>query len=252
MIGTSPLATSDCIVFDMDGTLAVSKGPITPGMATVLNQLLSVKKVAVISGGSWEQFEKQFISFLSKEHMDNLIILPTSGAAMYLYEHGVWQKKYSEVIPLAERVRVIEELKSALKRVGYHEEETYGKIIEDRFSQITFSGLGQEAPFEKKSLWDPDQKKRQMIASVLRSNIPEYTVTLGGASSIDITPGGFDKAYGVERLSKTLSIPLEKIVFVGDKLDPGGNDYPVTRLGIRTIAVRNEHETEKMLESWFI
>ena len=54
-----PLATIDqfdCIVFDMDGTLAQSKSPITEAMARSLEQLLEKKYVAVISGGGWKQF----------------------------------------------------------------------------------------------------------------------------------------------------------------------------------------------------
>lgn len=236
----------------MDGTLALSKSPISKEMGVVLDRLLAIKKVAVISGGRWEQFEKQLVPFLSPEHFDNLLILPTSGTTMYRYEKGAWVQKYNEIIPLVERVRIIDELERALSRVGYYEPEVFGKIIEDRFCQITFSALGQEAPPDKKLEWDKDQKKRQMIVSLLRDSLPEYTLTIGGTTSIDITPKGVDKGYGIQKISETLALPVDRIIFVGDKLDLGGNDYPVKRTGVRTIAVPNEYETKAMLESWFI
>ena len=46
------------IVFDLDGTLAASKSPLDAEMSSLLHDLLSVVKVAVISGGAWLQFEK--------------------------------------------------------------------------------------------------------------------------------------------------------------------------------------------------
>jgi hydroxymethylpyrimidine pyrophosphatase-like HAD family hydrolase len=46
------------IVFDLDGTLAVSKSPLDAEMATLLGAILGIVKVAVISGGNWPQFEK--------------------------------------------------------------------------------------------------------------------------------------------------------------------------------------------------
>ena len=39
------------IVFDLDGTLAESKSPIDADMSRLLHDLLSIVKVAVISGG---------------------------------------------------------------------------------------------------------------------------------------------------------------------------------------------------------
>lgn len=246
------LNSFDCIVFDMDGTLALSKSPISKDMGIVIDKLLAIKKVAVISGGRWEQFEKQLIPFLSSEHLENLLILPTSGTTMYRYENSKWAQKYNEIIPLVERVRIIDELKNVLARVGYHEPEIFGKIIEDRFCQITFSALGQEAPPDKKDKWDKDQMKRQMIVSVLRDRLPDYTLTIGGTTSIDITPKGVDKGYGIQKISETLGISVDRMIFVGDKLDLGGNDYPVKRTGVRTIAVPNEFETKAMLESSLI
>lgn len=251
---TTPLYPSldsfDCIIFDMDGTLAPSKGVVTTTMAQYLDALLTKKIVAVISGGAWEQFETQLIPYLKKESLDHLVILPTSGTALYRHSDSTWKEVYREVIPPLERKQIIKELERVLERVGYHETDILGEIIEDRESQITFSGLGSKAPIEKKIRWDPDQKKRTIIASMLRERIPAYTITIGGATSVDITRSGVDKAYGVRSLSKTIHIPLEKMLFVGDKLAPGGNDYPVVAVGIKTVAVVDEHETERLLEYW--
>jgi hydroxymethylpyrimidine pyrophosphatase-like HAD family hydrolase len=54
------------IVFDLDGTLAESKAAIDKDMAIRFSALLTVAKVAIISGGDWPQFEKQVLAYLPK------------------------------------------------------------------------------------------------------------------------------------------------------------------------------------------
>jgi hypothetical protein len=55
------------IAFDLDGTLASSKSPLHDDMVLQLSELLSHKQVCVISGGKFEQFEKQILNSLSNE-----------------------------------------------------------------------------------------------------------------------------------------------------------------------------------------
>ena len=52
------------IIFDLDGTLAQSKSNLDAEMATLLGRLFGTVDVAIISGGAWEQFEKQVLAFL--------------------------------------------------------------------------------------------------------------------------------------------------------------------------------------------
>ena len=84
------------IVFDLDGTLAESKSSLDTEMSALLNDLLSIVKVAVISGGDWTQFEKQLLSnFPHDERLKNMSLLPTCGTKFFQYT-GDWKKKYSE------------------------------------------------------------------------------------------------------------------------------------------------------------
>ncbi len=79
-----------------------------------------------------------------------------------------------------------------------------GQTIKDRGSQITFSALGQQAPLEEKKKWDPHFTKRKKIKSILDTSIPKFSVRMGGATSVDITRPGIDKAYGVHTLKGSL------------------------------------------------
>ena len=237
------------IVFDLDGTLAESKSPLDPEMAKLLTALLTVVKVAVISGGNWPQFEKQVLANLPQdEHLKDLSLLPTCGTKFYEYAGG-WRKLYSEDFDDAQREKIVGSLKKALGEAGFEIGKVWGETIEDRGSQITFSALGQQAPIEEKKQWDPDFAKRKKIKEFLDQLIPEFSVRLGGTTSIDITKPGIDKAYGIRKLRDTLGIAIDEMIFVGDALFPGGNDYPAKEAGALSIQVRDPHETKRVVET---
>ncbi len=72
------------IIFDLDDTLAESKSQVQPNMARALTDLLTIKKVAIITGGKYEQIIKQVISQLPENtRLDNLYLFPTCGASYY-------------------------------------------------------------------------------------------------------------------------------------------------------------------------
>ena len=181
------------IVFDLDGTLAESKSAIDDEMAARLSDLLGLLRVAVISGGDWPQFEKQVLSHLPRdERLKWLSILPTCGTKFFRFD-GAWKKLYSEDFTAVEREKINVSLHKALEKSGFTAEQVWGDLIEDRGSQITFSALGQYAPLDAKKAWDTDFAKRKNIKAVLNTLIPDFSVRLGGATSIDVTKPGIDK-----------------------------------------------------------
>ena len=232
------------IVFDLDGTLAESKSNLDAEMSALLHDLLGIVKVAVISGGGWPQFEKQLLSNLPHdERLVNLSLLPTCGTKFFQYA-GSWKMLYSEDLTAQERDKIVSSLRKAFEMAGFQVERVWGEVIEDRGSQITFSALGQQAPLEEKNKWDPDYTKRKKIKAILDTLIPEFSVRMGGATSIDVTKPGIDKAYGIGKLRDILGVSLKEMVFIGDALFPGGNDYPAEEAGVVSIPVRGPQETK--------
>ncbi len=237
------------IVFDLDGTLAESKSSIDPEMAALLHDLLGIVKVAVISGGDWPQFEKQVISKLPHdEYLKNLSILPTCGTKFYQYA-GDWKKIYAEDFTAEEKEKIIASLKKVIGESGFKIEKVWGETIEDRGSQITYSALGQQAPIEAKKKWDPDFAKRKQMKVHLDKLIPGYSVRLGGTTSVDITKPGIDKAYGIGKLRDILGIAIDEMIFIGDAIFPGGNDYPAKEAGVLSIKVRDPDESKRVIEA---
>ena len=180
--------------------------------------------------------------------MENLSLLPTCGTKFYRYTNG-WQRLYSEDFSADEKNTIISALNAALDQSGFKAEKRWGELIEDRGSQITFSALGQQAPLEEKRKWDPDFKKRKNIKAILDPLIKTFSIQLGGATSIDITRPGVDKAYGVRKLQEMLGIALQDMMFIGDAIFPGGNDYPAKEAGVESIEVRDPHETKRVVEA---
>ena len=80
------------------------------------------------------------------------------------------------------------------------------------------------------------------------AQLPEFEVRLGGTTSVDVTKIGVDKAYGMKKLMEATGVSKDEILFFGDKLEEGGNDYPVKQLGIDCIAVERWRDTAYALE----
>lgn len=235
------------IVFDLDGTLAASKSPLDDEMASLLAALLDLIPVAVISGADWPQFEEQLLRRLPPAaRLERLALLPTCGTKLYRCQGG-WKKIYAEDFSVGERDRVIAALHAAVAAAGIPAVAGDDETIEDRGGQITFSALGQHAGLAAKRLWDPDFARRNRIRALLEPLLPGFAVHLGGATSIDITRTGVDKAYGVRQLAEVTGIPLPAMIFVGDALFPGGNDYPVEQAGVVSLRVRDPTDTRLVI-----
>ena len=238
------------IVFDLDGTIAESKALVDDDMCALVRDLLRLSTVAVISGADWPQFQTQLVSPLPVDaDRRNLVLLPTCGTKYYRYDTG-WEKVYSEDLTEAEKSTIIAALQRATADVVLgHTDRTWGEQIEDRGTQITLSALGQQAPLEAKKKWDPEFTKRLRMKALLDRTLPECAVRLGGTTSIDVTKQGIDKAYGIRKLRDNLGIAIHDMLFIGDALFPGGNDYPVKEAGVTSIQVDDPHETKLVIET---
>jgi len=236
------------IAFDLDGTLALSKQALDDEMAALLAKLTQVAMVDIISGGDWPQFEKQVVSLMPAEaNLDNFIIQPTTGTKLYRHKDGQWDRIFADLFSAEESQKIRDSLSQAVAQAGYAHEQTWGEQIEDRGSQVTFSALGQQAPLEAKDKWDPDHEKRKKLQAILQDMLPDLSINIGGSTSIDITRKGVDKAYGLKRLSENVGLGIEQMLFLGDAIFPGGNDYPAKAMGMDTVRVRDVQETKSVI-----
>lgn len=241
------------VAFDLDDTLAPSKSPIDARMGELLIALAERVEVAVISGGQLAQFTTQVVDRLpdaSPAVLARMHLLPTCGTQYYrLADTGGVVTVYARTLSDDQKARALTAVEGEARRLGLWESETWGDILEDRGSQITFSALGQTAPVTAKTLWDPTGEKKNTLRAAVARLLPDLEVRSGGSTSVDITERGIDKAYGMRQLAEQTGIPLYDMLFVGDRLDPDGNDYPVLALGVTCHAVTGWEDTITYLEA---
>ena len=246
------MTEKELIVFDLDGTLTESKQNLAVAMAALLTRLLEKKPIAIIGGGKFERFRTQFLDKLNapEQLLENLFLLPTDGAAFYRFNQSGWELVYQENLSAEEKREIIVAFEKTFQELDYsHPVEVYGELIEDRGAQITFSALGQEAPLELKGKWQKENYTLQLkLVETLRVNLPGFTVRAAGLTSIDVTRLGIDKAYGLRQMEKYLGIPLGDMLFVGDAIFPGGNDYAVVSTGVEYLTVSGPTETQTVIK----
>ena len=257
-MAVSKLKNKDLIIFDLDGTLTPSKSNLEPDMSRALVALLRKKKVAVIGGGNYKQFQRQFLRSLRcpKELLPNLFLFPTTATAFYRYQNG-WKNVYELTIPRRDREKIMKAFRAVFKEVGYvSPRKIYGKVIEDRGSQVTFSALGQDvvARLGKRGLALKEKWRREhtplklKMAKLLAKKLPRLEVRPAAFTSIDITKRGIDKAYGVRQIEKYLHIPIRRMVFIGDALFHGGNDAAAKKTGVDCVAVGGPKDTGRIIK----
>ena len=239
------------VAFDLDDTLAPSKSPIDARIGALLTALAERVEVAIISGGQLAQFTAQVVDRLPEAPAGSrrrIHLLPTCGTQYYRLNGDGVHTVYAHALSDDEKSRAMAAVEREARRLGYWEPQTWGPALEDRGSQITFSALGQRAPLDAKTAWDPTGAKKNALRAAVAALLPDLEVRSGGSTSVDITHRGIDKAYGMRQLAEQTGIGLADMLFVGDRLDPDGNDYPVLALGVRCQAVRGWEDTATFLE----
>ncbi|MDR3643395.1 MAG: HAD-IIB family hydrolase [Candidatus Doudnabacteria bacterium] len=248
------------IVFDLDGTLAPSKTPMDGEMCGLMEKLLEAKKVAVIGGGKYDLFKEQLLAPLkiSKDLFKRLYLFPTTSTSFYKYEKS-WKNIYAHQLSQAERAKIKKTFAKVLKEINYQAPpKTYGRVIEDRGTQVTFSALGQDVVkilgrdkgVAMKDKWrDENTPVKLKIAKLMSKYLPDLEIRAAGHTSVDVTKKGIDKAYGLKQIEKYLGVKIKDMLFIGDAIFPGGNDYAITKTKVDYMPVKGPEETKKIIKA---
>lgn len=253
------LKHKDLIVFDVDGTIARTKSPMDKEMGQLFQALLKEKQVAVISGAKLEIIKMQLLDELKgqKSQLENLFLFPTTATSFYKYKGG-WKQVYSLTLSPAKVKKIRQAFETVFKKIGYeHPKTVYGELIEDRGSQVSFSIYGQDLVkvlgkkgIKMKEDWKKKNTPLKMkIAKEAGKLLPDLEVHAAGFTTIDVTNKGIDKGYGLHQIEKYLCVPIKKMLFVGDAIVPGGNDYAIVRTGVDYVAVKNPEDTKKVIRA---
>ena len=240
------------IAFDLDGTLAPSKQPTPQEIAEALRRISTRLDLAIITGGTFEQVRMQVAHGVDKVggFYRPVHVFPTSGAAYFRLNTATnFRLIFEHSLSLPERAKIRSVIEDSARQLGLWELRTWGDIIEDRGTQVTFSALGQQAPLDKKLGWDPDGEKRNLLCATIAERLPGFDVRTGGSTSIDVVRKNIDKAYAMSVFLKNIGAHEKEVAFVGDQLEPGGNDYCVKAKGYYTVTVGSPEDTLQFLNS---
>lgn len=240
------------IVFDLDNTLAMAFTPLSERTARGLSALLEKMPVAIMSGATIERMETYVLPTLpSGTSLERLFLLPDTAAQCYVYTEGAWQRVYDYRFTREIFEKIVETLKQGIEETGICKgAPQWGERILARETQITFAGLGVDAPADEKKAWDPDRSKRAILKKYLDEKLAGLPVDIriSSRTAIDITQSGVNKGEGVHWLAAHLHLEPREMLFIGDDLGPGGNDSMVIPTGIETRETSSPEETAEIIE----
>ena len=211
------------ILLDMDGTITPPRKPIETEMIVQLNSMIADGfELGIVSGsgidymdeqlGSWDKWEKDC------KMVHKFPVNGTQGLDMRNeYSESDWNWLIHDIESADHRMRL---------SLGGKYIRVPDEIIEYRGSAINWCPIGRDAS---------DKMRKRFVgldyAFDLRLNFlnqmktrplfhSKTVIKLGGQTSFDIYPSGWDKSYVFKNFEG-----FERIYFIGDKCEPMGNDY---------------------------
>jgi phosphomannomutase len=232
------------LIADVDDTICPSTKPVHPEMALEIGRLVRAGHVfAFISGSTLDQISAQLSPFLDVEH--HLLGVSGSHYAVVRIVDGhpvrteVWRKEFDP----ATKQRILAAFRGLIARHSIQSQTTPEDQLQDRGSQVTLSAIGRGANDAAKRAYDPDGALRRAWVVELEKELgPELNIRLGGTTSVDITPAGVDKEWGIRHFLEHMRLQPADAVYFGDNLQEGGNDFPATHV-VDVIAVKNPDDT---------
>ena len=235
------------IIADVDDTICDSCQTISPDMAGQISRMIQQGyEFAFISGTKSEDLQKMISSRVKEKHH----LLATTGTNYTIVEGDAVNMIYNNSFKHEEKKEIITALKKLISHHNINSLTTEEDQLQDRESQITLSAIGRHAPSELKAAYDPDGAKRKEWVDFLKNHLDEneYDIRIGGTTSIDVTRKGLDKEWGIKTFAQHHNITLDSILFFGDKIHPGGNDFPATKI-VDCISVKSPKDTLQQLRS---
>jgi phosphomannomutase len=234
------------IIADVDETLCESCQVITPEMAAQVNKLISQgHSFGVTSGTDAKELQRMVSSGVTQEHHilgnsgTNYIRVGDDGSTEQVYTHSLCEEDKMELRNAFEKLITHANLVSMTSKDDQ---------ILDRNSQMTLSVIGRNAPLEIKKALDPDGKKRIEWIEFIKQHVDEtkYDFKAGGTTSIDVTQKGLNKRTGILKFAKHHGIELQEILYLGDRMYPGGNDFEASKV-VDCFAVKNTQDALEKL-----
>ena len=217
-------------IFDVDGTLTPSRQPMTKEFQEFFKEWTKTNKFYLVTGSDIEKLQEQMCFY----DIDAERIFTCCGNQMWKPDPHIVNISAKQVYE--NKFELPKHLDTFLKVILNNSEypHRYGNHIENRGSMVNFSIVGRNCTQEQRDdflKWDNIHRERERIANIIRNKASGIDAAIGGEISIDIYPEGKDKSQIFEYIEEIENFFCpDEYIFIGDRTEDGGNDYPLAKL----------------------
>jgi phosphomannomutase len=222
---------SKLFLFDMDGTLTPARKKMNFEMLSALEKLQrSGWEIGIISGSDYEYIEQQcdLLFDLSPIDVTKIHFLPCNGTKYYKSFKKVWEYDMRSKLGSEFMNKLYKTLLGWQNNIVsmYPTIPLTGNFFQMRGSVLNWCPIGRNALNIDREKWI-ELDKKQLIREIFithfnsKYNSDSITIKLGGETSFDIYPKGWNKTFSLDKQPFT---EYEKIYFAGDRCHKNGND----------------------------
>ena len=209
-------------MFDIDGTLTPSRLMMTKEFAKFFDKWSNKNKYYLVTGSDLDKTKEQLpIAYIDRAEA----IFTCCGNQMWRDNELIYDNKFELTSKLKNTLEVV--------LMSNQYPHRYGNHIEDRGSMVNFSIVGRNCTQEQREhffKWDEEKGERKKISTFLKHKFKDLDAVLGGQISIDIYPKGKDKSQILDIIEQERLVKPDEYIFIGDRTEKGGNDYPLALL----------------------
>eukprot|EP00956_Cyclotella_meneghiniana_P004311 scaffold5294_cov72-Cyclotella_meneghiniana.AAC.18 len=221
---TPPTNPKILALFDVDGTLTIPRGEITPAMLTFMKSLSTKITVGIVGGSDLPKQEEQLgsgvVDLFPYNFSQNGLVAYKDGELMEM-------QTISKFLGEDNLKRIVNWVMKYLAEVDIPVKR--GTFIEFRSGMLNISPIGRNCSREERNDYEKVDLERNIRKNMVEAMKKEFadlnlTYSIGGQISFDVFPTGWDKTYCLKFLKEE---DFDEIHFFGDKTFEGGNDYEI-------------------------
>ena len=251
------------VLFDMDGTLTPPREEFDINLLPALRQLSRVAEIGIVTGSDYDYVTQQMRLLMENSEIRyNLHILPCNGTKYYpppqsaSCKHELtFEKNMREELGEFCFAAIMQYILRRQSQLHLYSLPMTGHFVNYRGSMINWSPIGRNATTEdRKKFIQFDHKEHSLFREDEIKSFKKFLkreelcnnveVKLGGDTSYDIFPTGWDKTFSLQHFEGY------ECWFVGDRCGVNGNDreiYEKLRYNNRSFDVENPENTRILL-----
>ena len=246
------------VLFDMDGTLTPARKRLE---WNVLDSLIDLQRsgieIGIVTGSDMDYIKQQMDIAFDISALDPSAVhyLPCNGTKYYRLKYGAFVPKYENNMRQhvgednwRKLIKLLANLQASMATV--YDFPLTGNFLNYRGSMVNWCPIGRQSSDDDRSFWvklDKTQNIRKNWITIVRdgfknAGLQEVVIKLGGETSFDIYPEGWDKTFAFSNFAE------HTVYFIGDRCDENGNDREAYLLaGELGYSTSGPEETRKII-----